>query len=121
MKKEIKEKTLRHIPTDFDGVVFDLKSKLENSCPKAKIISAAGMQDLETQEAGSVDMAVCLKLHKFDCDKALDEIHRILKPDGTFIACLKPHEEFRTALKEKFHVNSYHTSGHYAYFEAQKK
>ena len=25
------------------------------------------------------------------------------------------------SLKDKFDVNSYHTMGHYAYFEAQKK
>lgn len=121
MKKEIKEKTLQYIPDDFDGVIFDLRNKLENICPKAEIIPAGGMRDLEIQPEHSVDMAVCLKLHKFDCDKALDEINRILKPNGIFIACLKPYENFRTALKDKFNVNSYHTSGHYAYFEAQKK
>ncbi|MBQ9517481.1 MAG: methyltransferase domain-containing protein [Eubacterium sp.] len=122
MKKEIKEKTLQYISDDFDGVILDLRNKLEHICPKAEIIPANSMGDLTAQADKSVDMVVCLKLHKFsDGEKTLDEIKRVLKDGGTFIACLKPYDTFRTMLKDKFDVNSYHTQGHYAYFEAQKK
>ncbi|MBR3149772.1 MAG: methyltransferase domain-containing protein [Eubacterium sp.] len=122
MKKDIKEKTLQYIPEDFDGVILDLRNKLEHICPKAEIIPVNkfwGKIDLDDK---SVDMAVCLKLHKLgDINTSLGEIHRVLRDEGTFIACLKPSDNFRTVLKEKFDVNSYHTMGHYAYFEAQKK
>ena len=122
MKKEIKEKTLQYIPEDFDGVILDVRNKLEDICPRAEIIPAYTLGDVCAQKDGSVDMVVCLKLHKFkETEKTLDEISRALKSNGTFIACLKPYNEFRMLLKDKFNVNSYHTNGHYAYFEAQKR
>ena len=122
MKKEIREKTLQYIPADFDGIILDLRNKLGDICPNAEIIPVGIFERRLDLEDKSVDMAVCLKLHKYkDGEKALSEISRVLKDGGTFIACLKPYDNFRTMLKDKFDVNSYHTSGHYAYFEAQKR
>ncbi|MBQ8980082.1 MAG: hypothetical protein IJ077_00550 [Eubacterium sp.] len=122
MKKEIAEKTLAYLPSDFDGVVLDINSKVDSFCPNAKIVFAKNTDDISAQADGSIEIAVCLKLHKLsDISKALDGIHRVLKNDGTFIACLKPQDGFRTELKAKFNVNSYRTEGQYAYFEAQKR
>ncbi len=122
MNREIKEKTLQYIPEDFSGVILDLRNKLEHICPEAEIIPVSKIHGKIGVDDESVDMAVCLKLHKLgDIENSLDEICRVLKGGGTFIACLKPCDNFRTILKDKFNVNSYHTAGHYAYFEAQKR
>jgi len=122
MKKEVLEKTLAYIPKDFDGVILDLRSNLDGEFKNAQVDTLKDVDGTIPQFDNSVDIVFCKKLHKIkNTKKALEEISRVLKKDGKLVACLKPYDSFRSDLKDIFNVNSYHTMGHYAYFEAEKR
>ena len=122
MKKEVLEKTLAYIPKDFDGVILDLRSNLDGEFKNAQVDTLKDVDGTIPQFDNSVDIVFCKKLHKIkNTKKALEEISRVLKDGGKLVACLKPYDSFRSDLKDIFNVNSYHTMGHYAYFEAEKR
>ena len=122
MKNEIEQKIFAYLPENFDGVLLDINSNAESVCPDAQIVFVKDTSGISAQEDSSADLAFCTELHKLgDIEAALDEIYRVLKDDGIFIACLEPDDAFRTKLKELFNVNSYRTQEQYAYFEAEKR
>ncbi|MBE6720719.1 MAG: class I SAM-dependent methyltransferase [Ruminococcaceae bacterium] len=121
MKKKIIENTLSSIPANtFKKVLLVPEYKTGIAADEIRTADETG---LASEGDCTYDAVISINaLHKFEnSKKALCEIHRVLKSGGSFFACLKPYDSFRTELKELFDVNSYRTDGGWAYFEAQKK